>query len=86
MRDLCLALALCCAPGLFAQECYDLSARSSWIGVICYNDGLLSISMQGMRYNFCEVPYAHFRGLLSASSPGVYYDNHIRGRYRCAGY
>lgn len=69
-----------------AQECYDLSTRSSWISVVCYSGGTLSIVMTGSRYNFCGVPYDLFQGLLRASSPGTYYDNYIRGRYRCSGY
>lgn len=33
-------------------------------------------------YDFHGVPVAVFHGLISASSPGTYYNHHIRGRYR----
>lgn len=33
-------------------------------------------------YAFYGVPAAVFQGLVSASSPGRYYNHYIRGRYR----
>jgi hypothetical protein len=33
-------------------------------------------------YDFHGVPESVFQGLISASSPGSYYNQHIRGRYR----
>ena len=42
--------------------------------------------MQQKTYNFCGVPYSIYEGIISARSPGSYYDDYIRGRYRCAGY
>ena len=86
MKNLIVALLLLASSPLVAQECYDLSARSSWISSVCYNQGTMSISMNGKRYNFCQVPYEVFQGMLRASSPGSYYDSYIRGRYTCAGY
>jgi hypothetical protein len=35
----------------------------------------------GRVYTFFEVPYAVYRGLLSASSPGSFYNSNIRGNY-----
>lgn len=32
-------------------------------------------------YDFYRVPEAVFRGLVTANSPGTYYNEHIRGRY-----
>ena len=69
-----------------AQECYDLGSRSEWIGVVCYENGSMNVQMQGSTYNFCNVPSNIFKGLVNATSPGTYYDQHIRGRYRCSGY
>lgn len=33
-------------------------------------------------YSHPGVPYEIFLGLLHADSPGTYYNQHIRGRYR----
>lgn len=75
-----------CSIGCQAEECHDLAARSSWIGVVCYNNGSMSIEMQGAEYNFCDVPYDIFGKLVNADSPGTCYHEYVRGRYRCAGY
>ena len=32
-------------------------------------------------YDFYRVPEGIFRGLVTAASPGAYYNEHIRGRY-----
>lgn len=39
--------------------------------------------MQGEVYQFCGVDRIVFDGLVRAQSPGRYYDQVIRGRYRC---
>ena len=33
-------------------------------------------------YTFNGVPWEIYTGLISSSSPGAYYNRHIRGRYR----
>lgn len=33
-------------------------------------------------YDFHNVPEAVYQGLVQASSPGSYYDRHIKDRYR----
>ena len=86
MKTYILAVMLLAVTPALAQECYDLSSRSQWISTVCYSNGKMSITMQGSRYNFCNVPYDVFQGILQASSPGTYYDNYIRNRYRCPGY
>lgn len=86
MKTWILTLMLLVSAPALAQECYDLSSRSQWISTVCYANGAMSITMQGSRYNFCNVPYDVFQGILRASSPGTYYENNIRGRYRCPGY
>ena len=69
-----------------AQECYDLSSRSAWIGLVCYQNGTMSVQMQGSTYKFCNVPSGTFAAFVNSSSPGTYYDQQIRHRYRCSGY
>ncbi|WP_366523776.1 KTSC domain-containing protein [Nevskia ramosa] len=39
--------------------------------------------IQGHAYDFCRVPRYIFEGLLTASSKGSYYNDHIRDRYQC---
>lgn len=38
---------------------------------------------QGHTYTFCGVPQAIHEGLMSSSSKGRYYLNHIDGKYHC---
>jgi KTSC domain len=40
-------------------------------------------SGSGKAYDFCNVPKHIYESLLSASSKGTYYNNHIRDRYQC---
>jgi hypothetical protein len=37
----------------------------------------------GSEYDFCGVPEHVYRDLMSASSSGIYYNDHIRDRYPC---
>jgi len=36
---------------------------------------------QGHSYDFCSVPLHVYEGLMSASSKGAYYNDHIRDQY-----
>jgi hypothetical protein len=84
IRNLLLGAVLVISVSAHAQECYDLSGPSSWISLVCHHpDGRMLIRMQGNDYVFCGVPSWVFAGLVSAASPGSYYDTHIRGRYSC---
>lgn len=38
---------------------------------------------QGHSYDYCGVPRHVWDGLLSASSKGRYFNNHIADRYQC---
>ncbi|MDT8318866.1 MAG: KTSC domain-containing protein [bacterium] len=38
---------------------------------------------QGHSYDFCGVPVHVYEGLMSSSSKGGYYNDHIRDRYQC---
>ncbi len=63
-----------------------IPVRSRAISAVGYDPSTLQMYIrfkQGNTYTFCRVPQNVFDGLLSASSKGVYYDNHIRDRYRC---
>ena len=68
------------------QECYNALPNSSWVGVVCYDDGVMHIQMQGVYYKFCGVPYDLFADLVRAASPGSFYKQYIRGRYYCQEY
>lgn len=68
-----------------AQECYDLSDRSSWIGVVCYEQDILLMQMQNQMYQFCGVDRLVFNGLLQAPDPSLYYNQVIRGKFNCQG-
>ncbi len=83
MKPLLVCLLSVVSMGSLAQECYDLSDRSDWISVVCYEQDVLLIKMQGEVYQFCGVDRIVFDGLIRAQSPGTYYDQVIRGRYRC---
>ncbi len=39
---------------------------------------------QGDGYDFCGVPFHVYEGLMSASSKGTYYNDHIRDQYQCS--
>jgi len=38
---------------------------------------------QGKNYAFCRVPESIYKSLMSASSKGSYYDEHIKDKYQC---
>lgn len=38
---------------------------------------------QGHSYDFCGVPVHVYEALMSSSSKGGYYNNHIKDRYQC---
>lgn len=83
MKTLFICLLSVVSLGSFAQECYDLSDRSDWISIVCYERDILLMKMQGEVYQFCGVDRIVFDGLIRAQSPGMYYDQVIRGRYGC---
>jgi len=59
--------------------------HSSAIRAVDYNEfnGDLTIYFHDSGgYTFHGVPWDVYVGLISASSPGSYYNRHIRGRYR----
>lgn len=59
---------------------------SSAIEAVGYDPltGLMRIRFVDRKeHDFCGVPEAVFQGLISASSAGAYYNEHIRDRYPC---
>ena len=60
--------------------------NSSAISAIGYDQSTQRMRItftKGDSYDFCGVPYHVYEGLLSASSKGTYYNDHIRDRYQC---
>ena len=60
--------------------------NSSAISAVGYDmkTGRMKITFkQGRTYDFCNVPEDVFRGLLTASSKGSYYNSYIKDRYQC---
>lgn len=63
-----------------------ISVSSSAISAIGYDPASRQMKIkfkQGETYDFCNVPEHIFNGLISASSKGTYYNDHIRDRYQC---
>jgi hypothetical protein len=59
--------------------------RSSAIEAVGYDSasGWMRVRFTGgNEYDFVGVPEGAYRGLMSASSKGSYYNDHIRGRYQ----
>ncbi len=56
---------------------------SSAIHAVGYDGHTLIVEFHsGRNYAHPRVPYALFEGLLNASSPGAFYNRHIRGKYK----
>lgn len=63
-----------------------IQVSSSAIVAVGYNAATMRMKItfvEGYTYDFCGVPEAVFNGLLHARSKGGYYNDHIRGRYKC---
>jgi hypothetical protein len=63
-----------------------IRVRSSAIQAVGYDQAthrMRIVFEQGDAYDFCGVPAHVFQNLLSASSKGSYYNDHIRDRYQC---
>lgn len=64
-----------------------ISVHSSAIRAVGYDPTTHRMKItftEGKTYDFCSVPEHIFSGLLSASSKGTYYNDHIRDRYQCS--
>lgn len=63
-----------------------IPVRSSAIRAVGYDQATRRMRItfeQGDGYDFCGVPLHIYEGLMSASSKGAYYNDHIRDRYQC---
>ncbi|HRI81345.1 MAG TPA: KTSC domain-containing protein [Opitutaceae bacterium] len=59
--------------------------NSSAIADVAYDPSSRTLQItfrSGGTYTFHGVPADIYRGLITASSPGSFYHNHIRGRFR----
>ena len=64
-----------------------IQVSSSAIRAIGYDQSTQRMRItfeQGDSYDFCGVPLHVYDGLMSASSKGAYYNDHIRDRYQCS--
>ena len=60
-----------------------IPVESEAIAAVGYDGGTLTIQFtSGKTYPHHKVPASEYRGLMSASSKGVYYNAHIKGRYK----
>jgi hypothetical protein len=58
------------------------SLNSSCLSWADYNSGTLRLAFRsGRTYTLHGVPEYHYYGLLSASSPGWYFNAYLKGRY-----
>ena len=56
---------------------------SSAIRAVGYDGSTLTVEFRsGRTYDHPHVPPGVYHGLMSASSKGAYYNEHIRGKYR----
>jgi hypothetical protein len=62
-------------------EMIRVSSRA--IRAIGYDGSNLTVEFHsGKVYDHPHVPYSVYAGLMSASSKGAYYNEHIRGKYK----
>lgn len=62
---------------------------SGWLAAGLYDSGrntlFLRVRATGKEYSFVGVPVEKWAWMLTAPSPGKFYDAHLRGKYRDAG-
>lgn len=55
---------------------------SSCIYHVVYDDGTMNITFtSGNTYTLTSVPEHHYQGLITAASPGEYFNTHLKGKY-----
>ena len=60
-----------------------IRVNSPFIRAVGYDGSTLTVEFRsGKVYDHPHVPYSVYAGLMSASSKGAYYNEHIRGKYR----
>lgn len=56
--------------------------QSSCLSWVEYDSGTMLLTFRsGRRYTLQGVPVHHYHGLLNASSPGLYFNTYLKGRY-----
>ena len=56
--------------------------NSSCLSWVEYDSGVMELTFRnGRRYTLHGVPVEHYYGLLNASSPGIYFNRNLKGRY-----
>ena len=75
-------LVLMLAPSVAFAECVA-TPRSSWISELCYEPSKVTATMSGKKYDFCGISRILFDEWVSAPSVGRFYNQRIKGRYRC---
>ncbi len=64
-----------------------IQVRSTAIRAVGYDQSTQRMRItfeQGDSRDFCGVPLHVYDGLMSASSKGAYYNDHVRDRYQCS--
>jgi hypothetical protein len=60
-----------------------IPVESTAIRAVGYDGYTLTVEFHtGRIYDHPGVPYSVYEALINANSPGTYYNQHIRGRYR----
>ena len=55
---------------------------SSCIDRVVYDNGTMKITFTSNNtYTLHGVPEHHYRGLITAASPGSYFNTHLKGKY-----
>ncbi len=75
-------IALMLFPSVAFAECVA-TPRSSWISELCYEPSKVTATMSGSMYNFCGISRSLLDEWVNAPSVGSFYNQRIKGRYRC---
>ncbi|MGI8436565.1 MAG: KTSC domain-containing protein [Chthoniobacterales bacterium] len=60
--------------------------ESTGIATVGYSRRLHALEIEfrdGSIYRYVEIPISHYHGLMRAESKAHYYNEHLRGKYRC---
>lgn len=60
--------------------------ESSALTTVGYSKRLHALEIEfhdGSIYRYLDVPQSHYENLMAAESKAGYYNNHLRGKYRC---
>ncbi len=60
--------------------------ESTGIAAVGYSRRLHALEIEfrdGSIYRYVDIPISHYHGLIGAESKAHYYNDHLRGKYRC---